>query len=71
MSIKLAVTKLMFPNAVNSLDRFHLIQEFNRRLERIRIDAMNRVKPNPNFKETNHSLLKLRNTGKWKNSIMY
>ena len=45
----------MFPNAVNSLDRFHLIQEFNRRLERIRIDAMNRVKPNPNFKETNHS----------------
>ena len=55
MSIKLAVTKLMFPNAVNSLDRFHLIQEFNRRLERIRIDAMNRVKPNPNFKETNHS----------------
>ena len=49
------VTKLMFPNAVNSLDKFHLIQEFNRRLERIRIDAMNRVKPNPNFKELNHS----------------
>ena len=49
------VTKLMFPNAVNSLDKFHLVQEFNRRLERIRIDAMNRVKPNPNFKEINHS----------------
>ena len=45
----------MFPNAVNSLDKFHLVQEFNRRLERIRIDAMNRVKPNPNFKEINHS----------------
>lgn len=49
------VTKIVFPNAVNSLDKFHLIQEFNRRLDRIRIDVMNRVRPNPNFKDINHS----------------
>ena len=49
------ITKLMFPNAVNSLDKFHLVQEFNRRFDRIRIDAMNRVRPNPNFREEYHS----------------
>jgi len=49
------VIKLVFPNAVNSLDRFHLIQEFNRRLNRVRIDTMNRIRPNSNFRETNHS----------------
>lgn len=49
------VTKLVFPNAVNALDKFHLIQEFNRRLDRVRIDAMNEVRPNPNFKQVNHS----------------
>lgn len=49
------VTKIVFPNAVNALDKFHLIQEFNRRLDRVRIDAMNEVRPNPNFKAINHS----------------
>ena len=49
------VTKLVFPNAVNALDKFHLIQEFNRRLDRVRIDTMNEVRPNPNFKQVNHS----------------
>lgn len=49
------VTKIVFPNAVNSLDRFHLMQEFNRRLDRVRIDAMNRYKPSPNFRRINHS----------------
>lgn len=55
------VPKLVFPNAVNALDKFHLIQEFNRRLDRVRIDAMNEVKPNPNFKQVNHSSIKLSN----------
>lgn len=49
------VTKIVFPNAVNSLDRFHLIQEFNRKLDRVRIDTMNRIRPNPNFRESSHS----------------
>lgn len=50
------ITKLLFPTVINSLDKFHLIQEFNRKLDRVRIDLMNKIKPNSNFKEENHSV---------------
>lgn len=36
------VTKLMLPNAKLAVDKFHVFQEFSRRLTRVRIDVMNR-----------------------------
>lgn len=36
------VTKLMLPNARLACDKFHIFQEFSRRLSRVRIDVMNR-----------------------------
>lgn len=36
------VAKLMFPNSRLGVDKFHIFQEFGRRLTRVRIDVMNR-----------------------------
>ena len=36
------VIKLMLPNAKLAVDKFHVFQEFSRRLTRVRIDVMNR-----------------------------
>lgn len=36
------VSKIMFPNAICAVDHFHVKQEFGRKLDRVRIDVMNR-----------------------------
>lgn len=43
------VSKLVFPNAVNACDKFHVIQEFTKKMDRVRIDAMNHIKVPPNL----------------------
>lgn len=35
------VAKLMFPNSVGIIDKFHLLQELSRRVQRVRIDIQN------------------------------
>ena len=67
------ITQVYFPNAVCAIDKFHIFQEFGRRLTRIRIKAMNKyedkgVKNDPTLsqleksriyqKEINYYLLK-------------
>lgn len=47
------VTKDVFPNAVNALDSFHLIQEFNRKLDTIRIKTQNTIRPSEKLKRSN------------------
>lgn len=39
------VAKKVFPNARVSADKFHLIQELHRNIDKIRIDTMNSIKP--------------------------
>lgn len=36
------VSKIMFPNSVQAVDHFHLIQELNRQVDRVRIRVMNK-----------------------------
>ena len=36
------VSKIMFPNSVQAIDHFHLIQELNRQVDRIRLRVMNK-----------------------------
>ena len=36
------VGKLMFPNAVCAVDRFHIMKEFTKRFNRVRVDIMNK-----------------------------
>ena len=43
------VSKIMFPNACCAVDHFHVIQEFNRKLTRVRIDTMNRYYSRKNY----------------------
>ena len=38
-----SVTQILFPNAVNAVDKFHVLQEFTRHLTRTRIQAMKLV----------------------------
>jgi len=37
------VAKRLFPNALIAVDKFHLIQELNKRITRIRINVMNKI----------------------------
>lgn len=39
------VTKEMFPNAVVAVDKFHILQEMHRKIDRIRLKVMDRTKP--------------------------
>lgn len=39
------VANAVFPNAKCSVDRFHIYQELNRRIQAIRIETMNKIKP--------------------------
>lgn len=47
------VSKFVFPNAVTACDKFHVIQEMTKRVDRIRIDVMNRVRVPSNLKKEN------------------
>lgn len=38
------ITKQYFPKAVCAVDKFHVLQEFSRKLDKVRINAMNSVK---------------------------
>jgi len=38
------VAKLMFPNCVCIVDKFHVLQELSRKVTRVRIDVMNQNK---------------------------
>lgn len=49
------VTKIVFPNAVCSCDKFHVIQELTRRVDRVRIETMNKFKVPSNIKMENLS----------------
>ena len=47
------ITKSYFPKALCAVDKFHVLQEFSRAMNRVRVDAMNQVKnqkdkPDPN-----------------------
>lgn len=43
------VSKIVFPNAVTACDKFHVIQELTKKIDRVRIDAMNHIKVPPNL----------------------
>lgn len=47
------VAKMMFPNAAIAADKFHLIQELNRRVDKVRLRTMNQLK--------NYKLMDLKN----------
>lgn len=38
------VSKLIFPNCICIVDKFHILQELSRRVKRVRIDVMNKYK---------------------------
>ncbi len=47
------VSKRVFPNAVVACDKFHVIQELTKKVDRVRIDVMNKVKVPPNLIKEN------------------
>lgn len=57
------VSKLVFPNSCHTVDKFHLLQEYSKKMNRIRINTMNQYKIPKNIKKeelTEEELLKLK-----------
>lgn len=52
------VAKLMFPNCVTIVDKFHVLQELSRRVTRVRIDVMNKQKQRKDVLEAQEKELK-------------
>lgn len=55
------VSKLMFPNCICIVDKFHLLQELMRRVERVRVDVMNKNYKIKNTLRQKQKLLKENN----------
>lgn len=51
------VSKLMFPNCVCIVDKFHILQELSRRVTRVRVDVMNTNKKIKDLLEDKRKLL--------------
>nr|AFK29747.1 hypothetical protein [uncultured bacterium] len=46
------VSKAIFPNAKCSVDKFHVFQDFYRRLDQLRVSIMNEIKPPHKWRDT-------------------